>query len=95
MDEFADKKVIGHPVFADFGNQGDNFLSIFFLVKRMNELVIYLVQLSFYYLLIMVSDSTIEILLPVCDDDLCTKSFIYLYLSDRISPVSTGIYTCM
>ncbi|XP_052712259.1 T-cell immunomodulatory protein-like [Crassostrea angulata] len=52
MDEFADKKVIGQPVFADFGNQ----------------------------------DSTIEILLPVCDDDLCTKSFIYLYLSDRISP---------
>lgn len=37
MDEFADKKVIGQPVFADFGNQGDNFLSIFFLVKRMNE----------------------------------------------------------
>lgn len=37
MDEFADKKVIGQPVFADFGNQGDNFLSNFFLVKRMNE----------------------------------------------------------
>lgn len=35
MDEFADKKVIGQPVFADFGNQGDNFFVIF-LVERMN-----------------------------------------------------------
>lgn len=30
MDEFADKKVIGQPVFADFGNHGDNFFVIFF-----------------------------------------------------------------
>lgn len=30
MDEFADKKVIGQPVFADFGNQGDDFFVIFF-----------------------------------------------------------------
>lgn len=52
-------------------------------------------QLSFFHLLALVSDSTIEILLPVCDDDLCTKSFIYLYLSNRISPVSTGIYVKM
>lgn len=29
MDEFADKKVIGQPVFADFGNQGDNFFGHF------------------------------------------------------------------
>lgn len=52
-------------------------------------------QLSFFHFLTLVSDSTIEILLPVCDDDLCTKSFIYLYLSNRISPVSTGIYVKM
>lgn len=60
----------------------------------MNEWVIFLVQLSFFHLLILVSDSNIEILLPVCDDDLCTKSFIYLYLSNRISPVSIPVYTC-
>ncbi|XP_022344264.2 T-cell immunomodulatory protein-like [Crassostrea virginica] len=44
MDEFTDKKVIGQPVFGDFGNQ----------------------------------DSHIDILLPVCDDDMCAKSSIYL-----------------
>lgn len=37
MDEFADKKVIGQPVFADFGNQGDNFFVNFFSGK--NELI--------------------------------------------------------
>ncbi|XP_061162912.1 T-cell immunomodulatory protein-like [Saccostrea echinata] len=44
MDIF-DKKIIGQPVFADFGNQ----------------------------------DSHIDTLLPVCDDDMCSKSSIYYF----------------